>query len=56
MDLKLDGATVAIFLAFVQVVFFLGILWNRVTQNKQDIGTIYKKLDGIFEYIRNGRK
>ena len=36
--------------------FFGGILWNKVSRNERDLSVVFKKLDTIEKYVKNGRK
>jgi len=50
-------ASIAAIVGIVASGFYrLGSVSRQVNRNERDIGTIYKKLDDIYLYVKNGRK
>ena len=47
---------IVLFALIGQGFFFIGMLWQKVADNRRDIDAIFNRIDLIWTYVRNGGK
>ena len=52
----MDWKDIGLYVLIAQSFFFVGVLWNKTVRNERDVSKVFEKIDGIWEYVRNGSK